>query len=157
MTWLVLAYKCTSTEFRVQSKEAQVSVDFRSSVSSSQHLGFWIRLRIRIGIFTFFSIFFSYFFLFYFIFRLFFFTTRLNSSLSNDRQTNRPADPQTAATAPHILSHESPLNVRTNREGAQRNKRFMASHSPIVQKRFVACRSYWHTQATTRTKLFLVT
>lgn len=29
--------------------------------------------------------------------------------------------------------------------GTNRNKRFMASHSPIVQKRFVACRSYWHT------------
>jgi len=34
VTWLVLAYKCTSVEFQVQSKEAQVSADFRSSVDS---------------------------------------------------------------------------------------------------------------------------
>lgn len=44
VTWLVLAYKCTWAEFRVQSKEAQVSVDFRSSVSPAD---------ARIGIFSF--------------------------------------------------------------------------------------------------------
>jgi len=33
------------------------------------------------------------------------FFSQRDSALSNDRQTNRPADPQTAATAPHILSH----------------------------------------------------
>lgn len=115
-----------------------MSVDFRSSVSPSPPS------QVRIGIFSF----------------LFF--SQRDSALSNDRQTNRPADPQTAATAPHILSHGFRCDGGRGRGrgGGGEAPTEIKDLWPAIHQLFKNV--LWlagaiGTRVTTRTKLFLVT